>query len=77
MNPDGYKPQLVYDLDSCLLSPNVNSTLKMIDLETASKVIKSPQSLEFESRFESGNLRKAYQVKLSLVCGLLFSSIYC
>lgn len=63
-NPEAYNPELVYDLDSCLLSPDANRTLKMIDLEATSRgCLPNEKFLKFESRFENGNLRKAFMVR--------------
>ena len=62
LNPSSYRPEVVYDLDSLLLNSENNQSIRMIDLEEVSQQqskVKSDLSLEFESRFESGNLRRA------------------
>lgn len=69
LNPSSYRPEVVYDLDSLLLNSENNQSIRMIDLEEVSQQqskVKSDLSLEFESRFESGNLRRAMKVSNSL-----------
>lgn len=64
LNPNSYRPVVVYDLDSQLLEAEQTRSIRMEDLETISKhhIGKPDAPLEFESRFESGNLRRAMQV---------------
>ncbi|XP_032793562.2 LOW QUALITY PROTEIN: cytosolic carboxypeptidase 4 [Daphnia magna] len=64
LNPNSYRPVVVYDLDSQLLEAEQTRSIRMEDLETISKhhIDKPDAPLEFESRFESGNLRRAMQV---------------
>ena len=69
LNPSSYRPEVVYDLDSLLLNSENNQSIRMIDLEEVSQQqskVKSDLPLEFESRFESGNLRRAMKVSNSL-----------
>ena len=60
LNPDSYRPKLVYDLDSILLEPKETNSIRMIDVESLSS--QANDELSFESRFESGNLRQALKV---------------
>nr|CAH0112957.1 unnamed protein product [Daphnia galeata] len=64
LNPNSYQPEVVYDLDSLLLDPDQTQSIRMEDFETVSKhkISKASASLEFESRFESGNLRRAIRI---------------
>ena len=64
LNPNSYQAEVVYDLDSLLLDPDQTQSIRMEDFETVSKhkISKASASLEFESRFESGNLRRALRV---------------
>ncbi len=63
LNPSSYRPEVVYDLDSLLLDTEQSHSIRMVDLETISQQqAKSDAPLEFESRFESGNLRRAMRV---------------
>lgn len=64
LNPNSYRPEVVYDLDSLLLDAEQTQSIRMEDFEAASKHrISQPNApLEFESRFESGNLRRAIRV---------------
>lgn len=73
LNPSSYQPEVVYDLDSLLLDPEQTQSIRMEDFETVSKhsVSKPSAPLEFESRFESGNLRRAIRVTTRLIL-LLF-----
>lgn len=62
-NPDSYNPEVVYDLDSVLLETKQTQQIQMIDFQTISQQQgRKESSLEFESRFESGNLRRAMRV---------------
>ena len=61
------QPILVYDLDALLMDRRANSQpMEMIDLSQINDpepLIDSEHSqLHFESRFESGNLRRVFQV---------------
>ena len=64
LKPSLYQPEVVYDLDSLLLDAEQTQSIRMEDFEAVSKhCISQPSaSLEFESRFESGNLRRAIRV---------------
>ncbi|XP_046441792.1 cytosolic carboxypeptidase 4-like isoform X2 [Daphnia pulex] len=64
LNPNSYRPEVVYDLDSLLLDAEQTQSIRMEDFEAASKHrISQPNApLEFESRFESGNLRRAIRI---------------
>ncbi len=64
LNPNSYRPEVVYDLDSLLLDAEHTQSIRMEDFEAVSKhCISQPNApLEFESRFESGNLRRAIRV---------------
>lgn len=63
LNPNLYQPVVVYDLDSNLLDSEQTRFVRMIDFDTISEHPgKAEVPLEFESRFESGNLRRAMRV---------------
>ncbi|XP_057364799.1 cytosolic carboxypeptidase 4-like isoform X2 [Daphnia carinata] len=64
LNPNSYRPVVVYDLDAQLLEAEQTRSIRMEDIETISKhhIGKPDVPLEFESRFESGNLRRAMRV---------------
>lgn len=64
LNPDSYQPRLVYDLDSQLLDPEETKNIRMIDKESLTEHLKD---LHFESRFESGNLRRVFQVYVNAI----------
>lgn len=66
MRPDTYKPRLVYDLDALLLEPEAIETINMIDVKSLEEKQADDGVLHFESRFESGNLRRAFQVRIWL-----------
>lgn len=71
LNPDSYHPQVVYDLDSLLLNTEQTHFIYMKDVEEISKKhSRADIPLEFESRFESGNLRRAMRVNKS-TCSIL------
>ncbi|XP_068626632.1 cytosolic carboxypeptidase 1-like [Battus philenor] len=71
INPESYMNDVVYDLDQlCSAAASENSSQKSTeptpltntDEQEVSKANTFPTRLSFESRFESGNLRKAIQV---------------
>ncbi|CAG4978148.1 unnamed protein product [Parnassius apollo] len=71
INPEAYLNEVVYDLDQlCNSMASDNSSQKSTDNllltntdeQDISKINTFPSRLNFESRFESGNLRKAIQV---------------
>ncbi|XP_049875301.1 cytosolic carboxypeptidase 1-like isoform X2 [Pectinophora gossypiella] len=73
INPEAYMNEVVYDLDQLCSTPNSNETsqksfsseslfLGNNDEQEVAKLNTFSPRLSFESRFESGNLRKAIQV---------------
>ena len=72
LSPDSYQPKLVYDLDSLLLDPKHTKSIQKIDTSyTDDKCDSESVPLDFESRFESGNLRRAYRVIKSVYNGIV------
>jgi len=53
---------LEWDSDNILLTPVADSVIGLEELTESSSSVIRPPYLDFESRFESGNLRKAIQV---------------
>lgn len=63
LNPNLHQPVVVYDLDSTLLDSEQTRFVRMVDFDGLSDHPgKAETPLEFESRFESGNLRRAMRV---------------
>lgn len=71
LKSSSYQRQVIFDLDSILLNEEKTpiQSIRMIDFEKIPDLPGDPDvSLEFESRFEGGNLRHATRVfKFSLV----------
>ncbi|XP_023289641.1 cytosolic carboxypeptidase 4 isoform X2 [Orussus abietinus] len=67
LHPDNFTHVTVYDLDELSSSPGNNTTPKLLcnwDEERVGMQGNDSKQLQFESRFESGNLRKAIQIGL-------------
>ncbi len=64
---ESFKPKVVYSLDNLLINspPSEPKVLKNRD-EKEIGIHNKRVGLEFESRFECGNLRKAIQVKQAI-----------
>ncbi|KAL4716939.1 hypothetical protein ACJJTC_012750 [Scirpophaga incertulas] len=70
INPEAYTNEVVYDLDQLCTATNAQDStglkspenLNNIDEQEITKINHYSSKLSFESRFESGNLRKAIQV---------------
>ena len=62
---NGFKRRMVFDLDKLMLQTTETPTMSNDDAEKVGKFVAAPSGghLHFESRFESGNLWKAVQVK--------------
>jgi hypothetical protein len=79
----GFRPTIVYDLDAhCAAkhtpSERPGSTLECNDADQVThSMTTNKQSLVFESRFESGNLRRAVQVDCLCVCVYIYSHCLC
>lgn len=65
------QPTLVYDLDARLTAGESDAESRPIEMIDVSQINEPPptpdagrqESLRFESRFESGNLRRVFQVR--------------